>query len=55
MSESDKAEDKDIQNLNNKLVNSFKSIRDGYSEKDKKKINQGQNQLSQINVKNPQP
>ncbi|CAL28062.1 hypothetical protein [Staphylococcus carnosus] len=54
MSDSDKADDKNIQNLNNNLVKSFKSIRDGYSEKDKKKINQGQNQLSQINVKNPQ-
>lgn len=54
MSEEDKAEDKNIEKLNKNLVNALKTIRDGYSKKDMKKIQQGQNQLSQVNVKNPQ-
>ncbi|GEP84745.1 lipoprotein [Staphylococcus piscifermentans] len=54
MSEEDKAEDKNIEKLNKDLVSAFKTIRDGYSKKDIKKIKQGQNQLSQVNVKNPQ-
>ncbi|MGV3155746.1 hypothetical protein [Staphylococcus simulans] len=50
MSDKDKSEDKNIEELNNKLVKAFKTIRDGYSTKSDKKIKQGQQELAQIKV-----
>ncbi|RIN76171.1 hypothetical protein BU015_09955 [Staphylococcus simulans] len=50
MSDKDKSDDKNIEELNNKLVKAFKTIRDGYSTKSDKKIKQGQQELAQIKV-----
>lgn len=50
MSDKDKADNKNIEELNNKLVSAFKTIRDGYSTKSDKKIKQGQQELAQIKV-----
>ncbi|MBO0386444.1 hypothetical protein [Staphylococcus simulans] len=50
MSDKDKSDNKNIEELNNKLVSAFKTIRDGYSTKSDKKIKQGQQELAQIKV-----
>lgn len=50
MSDKDKSDNKNIEELNNKLVKAFKTIRDGYSTKNGKKIKQGQQELAQIKV-----
>ncbi|MHD0397622.1 hypothetical protein ACY2DA_07265 [Staphylococcus simulans] len=50
MTEKDKSDNKNIEELNNKLVKAFKTIRDGYSTKDNKKIKQGQQELAQVTV-----
>lgn len=50
MSDKDKSDNKNIEELNNKLVSAFKTIRDGYSTKSDKKIKQGQKELAQIKV-----
>lgn len=50
MSDKDKSDNKNIEELNNKLVSAFKTIRDGYSTKSDKKIKKGQQELAQIKV-----
>ena len=50
MSDKDKSDNKNIEELINKLVSAFKTIRDGYSTKSDKKIKQGQQELAQIKV-----
>lgn len=50
MSDSDKAKDKDIKRLNKDLSKAITEIKDGYTAKDKKKIEKGQKSLSSVTI-----
>ncbi|RIP34248.1 hypothetical protein BUZ14_09380 [Staphylococcus gallinarum] len=50
MSDSDKAKDKDIKRLNKDLSKAITEIKDGYTTKDKKKIEKGQKLLSSVTI-----
>lgn len=54
MSDEDKSKKKNITKLNKDLSSAMNDIRDGYSEKDKKKLKKGQKTLSTISIDNKQ-
>lgn len=54
MSDEDKSKKKNITKLNKDLSSAMNDIRDGYSEKDKKKLKKGQKALSTISIDNKQ-
>lgn len=54
MSDEDKSKKKNITKLNKDLSSAINDIRDGYSEKDKKKLKKGQKALSTISIDNKQ-
>ncbi|MDG0842530.1 hypothetical protein M4L39_03685 [Staphylococcus equorum] len=54
MSDEDEGKKKNITKLNKDLSSAMNDIRDGYSEKDKKKLKKGQKTLSTISIDNKQ-
>ncbi len=52
MSDEDKKKSKNINKLNKELNSAMDDIRDGYNEKDKKKIQKGQATLSKVSINN---
>ena len=52
MNDEDKKKHKNITKLNKSLDSAMSDIRDGYNEKDKKKLNKGQTTLSKVSISN---
>src|SRR5699024_11039413 len=52
MSDEDKKKSKNINKLNKELNSAMDDIRDGYNEKDKKKIQKDQDTLSKVSIRN---